>query len=123
MYSRAEQPAAANTPETGPLLLWASQTGNAEEFAAGSRDRLGEARMRSMDDADLAEVATAREVLIVTSTFGDGGPPDNGADFWGRLQSPDAPSLCRGAVRGARHRRPLLRQLLRARQVAGCATD
>ena len=46
-----------------------------------------------MDDADLAEVATAREVLIVTSTFGDGGPPDNGADFWGRLQSPDAPSL------------------------------
>ncbi|HEY5842110.1 MAG TPA: molybdopterin dinucleotide binding domain-containing protein, partial [Mycobacterium sp.] len=94
MYSRAEQPAAANAPETGPLLLWASQTGNAEEFAGRLRDRLGEARMRSMDDADLAEVATAREVLIVTSTFGDGGPPDNGADFWGRLQSPDAPSLC-----------------------------
>ncbi|MBR7513674.1 flavodoxin domain-containing protein, partial [Mycobacterium tuberculosis] len=25
------------------------------------------------------------DVLIVTSTFGDGGPPDNGADFWDRL--------------------------------------
>ena len=32
-------------------------------------------------------------MLVITSTFGDGGPPDNGADFWERLESPDAPAL------------------------------
>ena len=38
-------------------------------------------------------LAAARDVLIVTSTFGDGGPPDNGAGFWDRLGGPDAPAL------------------------------
>ena len=38
-------------------MLWASQTGNAEEFAGRLGDRLGDARLRSMDDADLAELA------------------------------------------------------------------
>ncbi|PWQ88556.1 hypothetical protein DKX15_18655, partial [Enterococcus faecium] len=47
----------------------------------------------AMDDADLAELSAGGEVVFVTSTFGDGGPPDNGADFWGRLGSPDAPAL------------------------------
>ena len=41
----------------------------------------------------LSRLAAARDVLIVTSTFGDGGPPDNGAGFWDRLDSPDAPAL------------------------------
>jgi sulfite reductase (NADPH) flavoprotein alpha-component len=34
-----------------------------------------------------------RDVLVITSTFGDGGPPDNGAGFWDRLQAPEAPAL------------------------------
>ena len=46
-----------------------------------------------MNDAALSDLAAAREVVVVTSTFGDGGPPDNGADFWDRLESPDAPAL------------------------------
>lgn len=78
---------------TGPLVLWASQTGNAEEFAGKLGDRLGGARLKAMDDVELTELSTAGEVVIVTSTFGDGGPPDNGADFWERLQAPQAPSL------------------------------
>jgi sulfite reductase (NADPH) flavoprotein alpha-component len=32
-------------------------------------------------------------VLVITSTFGDGGPPDNGAGFWDRLHSAEAPAL------------------------------
>jgi len=35
----------------------------------------------------------AREILVVTSTFGDGGPPDDAAEFWGRISADDAPSL------------------------------
>jgi len=77
----------------GPLLLWASQTGTAEEFAARLGQRLGGARVRAMDDTEVAELAGAAEVFIVTSTFGDGGPPDNGARFWSQLAAADAPVL------------------------------
>jgi sulfite reductase (NADPH) flavoprotein alpha-component len=77
----------------GPLVLWASQTGNAEEFAAQLAGRLGGSQLVNMDDMALAELAAARDVLVITSTFGDGGPPDNGTGFWDRLHSADAPAL------------------------------
>ncbi len=92
-YSRLEIGEPASRPATGPLVLWASQTGNAEEFAGRLGERLSGARLRAMDDVELADLTEAGEIVIVTSTFGDGGPPDNGADFWQRLESPEAPSL------------------------------
>ncbi|NVN51822.1 bifunctional nitrate reductase/sulfite reductase flavoprotein subunit alpha [Mycolicibacterium hippocampi] len=84
---------AGDAVRTGPLVLWASQTGNAEEFAGRLGDRFRGARVAAMDDVALSDLAAAGEVAVVTSTFGDGGPPDNGADFWERLESPQAPSL------------------------------
>ncbi|MDX1893216.1 bifunctional nitrate reductase/sulfite reductase flavoprotein subunit alpha [Mycolicibacterium sp. 050158] len=80
-------------PATGPLVLWASQTGNAEGFASTVADGLGGARLVNMDDASVEDLVAAGDVVIVTSTFGDGGPPDNGTDFWGRLGAEDAPAL------------------------------
>ena len=77
----------------GPLVLWASQTGNAADFAARLADRISDAQLVNMDDLVLTDLAAARDVLVITSTFGDGGPPDNGADFWGRLDSSNAPAL------------------------------
>ena len=67
----------------------------------------------------LADLAAARDVLVVTSTFGDGGPPDNGAAFWDRLSGTDAPALAgvRYAVLGIGDRS--YDELLRSRQVAG----
>lgn len=93
-YSRAGDgaPSELSVPG-GPLVLWASQTGTAEEFAAGLAGRIDGASLVNMDDLALADLAAARDILVVTSTFGDGGPPDNGADFWSRLQAPDAPQL------------------------------
>lgn len=90
-YSRLEEP--DTETQTGPLVLWASQTGNAEEFAGKLGERLGGARLRAMDDVDLADLTHAGDIVIITSTFGDGGPPDNGAAFWERLESTAAPSL------------------------------
>ncbi|MGE0220816.1 molybdopterin-dependent oxidoreductase [Mycolicibacterium sp.] len=90
-YSRLAATAADDA--SGPLVLWASQTGTAEEFASTLGDRLAGARLRAMDDVELADLAAADHAVIITSTFGDGGPPDNGADFWDRLASPDAPAL------------------------------
>ncbi|MGV9820041.1 molybdopterin-dependent oxidoreductase [Nocardia xishanensis] len=90
MYSRgaltSETPApmAAERPVT---VLWASQTGNAEEFAAAAAERLAQSgfapRLFEMDSCDLG--ALTGDALFISSTFGDGGPPDNGADFWTRL--------------------------------------
>ncbi len=93
-YSRratADSPAAGRGD--GPLVLWASQTGNAEEFAARVAELVSDSQLANMNDVSLDSLADARDVLVITSTFGDGGPPDNGADFWQRLESPDAPPL------------------------------
>ena len=89
----------AQRVKDGPLVLWASQTGNAEDFAARLAGQLGGSQLINMDDMQLAELAAVRDVLVITSTFGDGGPPDNGAGFWDRLHSADAPAL--GGVRYA----------------------
>jgi NADPH-dependent sulfite reductase flavoprotein alpha-component len=95
-YSRADirdLDSCGETTGTGPLVLWASQTGNAEEFASSVAGRLTGSRLVAMDDATLGDLTDRRDVVLVTSTFGDGGPPDNGTDFWDRLQAPDAPTL------------------------------
>lgn len=89
MYSRAAVAADGPVPAAKPVtVLWASQTGNAEDLAAAVAQRLSGAgfapRLLDMDSCALD--ALDGDVLIVTSTFGDGGPPDNGADFWDRLE-------------------------------------
>ncbi|MFE9578821.1 molybdopterin-dependent oxidoreductase [Nocardia sp. NPDC006044] len=86
MYSRAT--AAADAAPAHPVtVLWASQTGSAEELAATVGARLAECgfapRLLDMDSCALDTLTG--DVLVISSTFGDGGPPDNGADFWNRL--------------------------------------
>ncbi|WUQ25416.1 bifunctional nitrate reductase/sulfite reductase flavoprotein subunit alpha [Streptomyces sp. NBC_00236] len=102
MYSRAPQAAEvpmAQTPAQGRdvVVLWASQTGNAEEFAAEAADRLTEvghrARLVGMDTADPRTLPHAADLLLITSTFGDGDAPDNGSGFWEALTAADVPSL------------------------------
>ncbi|WP_405828404.1 molybdopterin-dependent oxidoreductase [Streptomyces sp. NBC_00105] len=79
------------------IVLWASQTGNAEEFAATAAARLSELGhapiLLSMADVAPGQLTTDTDLLIVTSTFGDGDSPDNGAGFWQGLAAPDAARL------------------------------
>ncbi|MFE5459605.1 molybdopterin-dependent oxidoreductase [Nocardia sp. NPDC056564] len=84
MYSRAAADVAPAHPVT---VLWASQTGSAAELAATVGARLAECGFapRLLDMDSCAVDALAGDVLVISSTFGDGGPPDNGADFWNRL--------------------------------------
>jgi NADPH-dependent sulfite reductase flavoprotein alpha-component len=91
-------PGAKPTPERAPIVvLWASQTGNAEELAADVAAQLAEAgfpvALHGMDDFPLAELPRTRELLLITSTTGDGEPPDNGARLWRALTSGGAPHL------------------------------
>lgn len=74
-----------------PLVLWASQTGNAEELATRLVDSLHQQGVATVS-ASMATITPehlldAGEVFVVTSTFGDGGPPDNAIPFWDRLQT------------------------------------
>ncbi|MGS2586665.1 molybdopterin-dependent oxidoreductase [Streptomyces hebeiensis] len=79
------------------VVLWASQTGNAEEVATAAARRLADdgraARLLSMADSAPAALPRGADLLIVTSTFGDGDAPDNGSPFWEALSAPDVPRL------------------------------
>ncbi|GAC1408032.1 MAG: bifunctional nitrate reductase/sulfite reductase flavoprotein subunit alpha [Mycobacterium sp.] len=88
-YSRIAAAPARQPATVGPLVLWASQTGTAEEFAARLAGRIGDSQLMNMADMHMTELAAASDVLVITSTFGDGGPPDNGAEFWDRLHAAD----------------------------------
>lgn len=87
--ARASAPVPGAPVRTEILVLWASQTGNAEGFAAHCAQRLGDAshavRLLSMDAVTPAELAKAGHAVFVTSTFGDGDPPDNAARLWAEL--------------------------------------
>lgn len=78
-------------------ILFASQTGNAEVIARELAQHLSaagvSAQLSCMADYPVAALARERLLLIVTSTYGDGDPPDNGLAFWHFLQSAQAPSL------------------------------
>ncbi|WP_280273944.1 bifunctional nitrate reductase/sulfite reductase flavoprotein subunit alpha [Nocardia wallacei] len=98
MYSRAGESDGADEAPAGRAVtvLWASQTGTAEELAAAAAARLADSgyrpRLLDMDSCELADLTG--DALVITSTFGDGGPPDNGADFWERLH--DSAVRCTG---------------------------
>ncbi|MCX4824799.1 bifunctional nitrate reductase/sulfite reductase flavoprotein subunit alpha [Streptomyces sp. NBC_01142] len=103
MYSRTPQTTAESTTTQATshgrevVVLWASQTGNAEEFAVAAADRLTatghRAALVGMDDADPRALPPAADLLLITSTFGDGDAPDNGSGFWDALTAADLPSM------------------------------
>lgn len=98
LYSREPLAAGAGDGAADEVtVLWGSQTGNAEEVAATCAATLAArgipARTVSMVDMSVVELAAARRVLVITSTFGDGGPPDNAADLWDQLRSDGVPEL------------------------------
>ncbi|MEU0104698.1 bifunctional nitrate reductase/sulfite reductase flavoprotein subunit alpha [Streptomyces sp. NPDC006251] len=99
MYSRSAPPAAPAREPSGRevVVLWASQTGTAEEFAAATAERLAATGHRTtligMDEADVGTLARTADLLFITSTFGDGDAPDNGSGFWDALSGDRAPRL------------------------------
>ncbi|MGW0334678.1 molybdopterin-dependent oxidoreductase [Streptomyces sp. NPDC003011] len=98
MYSRTtRQGGGRETPGREVVILWASQTGNAEEFAGAVADRLSagghRAKLVGMDETDPGTLPSGADLLLITSTFGDGDAPDNGSGFWEALAGQQAPRL------------------------------
>jgi len=101
LYSRAGAPS-AEPPQTAQdhqavTILWASQTGNAETLAGTLSATLRQAgltvRQAGMAGFPVADLAQTSRLIVISSTYGDGDPPDNGRDFWEELNRPDAPRL------------------------------
>ncbi|MCY1211898.1 Nitrate reductase [compost metagenome] len=78
-------------------LLWASQTGNieslSERYATSLMESGFDIRSACMADYKLGALAKTQYLLLMSSTFGDGDPPDNGQDFWQALSAEAAPRL------------------------------
>ncbi|MCL6290736.1 bifunctional nitrate reductase/sulfite reductase flavoprotein subunit alpha [Streptomyces sp. 43Y-GA-1] len=96
----APAPAESTPAEQGGrpvVVLWASQTGNAEEVAATAARTLADEGYRTtligMDDGTPDALPSRADLLVVTSTFGDGDAPDNGSGFWESLNAPATPRL------------------------------
>ncbi|WP_095195236.1 bifunctional nitrate reductase/sulfite reductase flavoprotein subunit alpha [Pseudomonas sp. Irchel 3A7] len=95
LFSRAE-PLPLLSDSSGSLastpavtLLWASQTGNAEALAERFASRLRDAgiavELSAMADFPANKLANTHTLAVISSTFGDGDPPDNGEGFWHSL--------------------------------------
>ena len=65
-----------------------------------------------MADTTPAEIAAAKNLLVIASTWGEGDPPERATDFIGALLAEDAPRFAGHPLRGAGARRPRLRQFL-----------
>lgn len=101
LYSQAPAPdAAAATAQSAPVsltLLWGSQTGNAEALARKTA-KAAKAQGCQVEVLDMAEyplerLAEERCLLLITSTYGEGEPPDNAEAFYRFILSDKAPQL------------------------------
>ena len=79
------------------LVLYGSQTGTAEGLAkktAKAAEARGFApRVVCLEKFDSVDLPKEERVLVITSTYGDGEPPDNAQGFWNWLNSDAAPRL------------------------------
>jgi sulfite reductase (NADPH) flavoprotein alpha-component len=79
------------------LVLFGSQTGSAEALARRcareSESHDFAPRVAQLNDYDSVGLPGAKRAVIISSTWGDGDPPDNAAQFWNWLSSASAPRL------------------------------
>jgi sulfite reductase (NADPH) flavoprotein alpha-component len=85
----AAPPAEASKPKLN--ILFGSQSGNAESIAKGmvkeAKKQGFEATITPLEKATPSVLAQEKCALIVTSTWGEGDPPDNAVQFWEELSA------------------------------------
>jgi sulfite reductase (NADPH) flavoprotein alpha-component len=77
------------------LIIYATVSGNAEELAHAAAEELA-AHGRECVVENAADFAAARlrefdVALVIASTWGEGEPPPDAAEFWTALAAPDLP--------------------------------
>lgn len=93
----AAVPAAPAKPAVPLAILFGSQTGTAEGLAkklAKDAEKRGFApRLLALNDYEQANLPACERAVILSSTWGDGEPPDNAVNFWNWLKADNAPRL------------------------------
>src|ERR1700694_1372252 len=102
VFSRAASTSQPSTPSSQPALqpltiLFGSQTGTAEGLAKKAAKEAGKrgfaATVLDMAQTDPTRLAAEKNLLVITSTFGDGEPPDNAKALHAALRLDGAPAL------------------------------
>jgi len=97
LLAGAATAAAPAGPAVPVTILWGSQTGNAEGLAKKLVKifKKGNFEPESFDMAayDRSRLPREKNLLVITSTYGDGEPPDNAADLHAWLHADSAPRL------------------------------
>lgn len=88
-------PTTAGKPRA--LFLYGSQSGNAQALCEGFAEQMNGdgwgAEVVNMEDHASVDLTKEPLILIVTSTWGEGDPPDNAVEFWEKFSSEDQPKL------------------------------
>ena len=91
------QPATPSGPAVPVTVLYASQTGTAEGLAKKLLKTLKKGNfapeIHDVANYDCAKLSGEKNLLILTSTYGDGEPPDSASEFHAWLMSDAAPRL------------------------------
>jgi sulfite reductase (NADPH) flavoprotein alpha-component len=89
--------APANAMGQTVTIAWGSQTGTCETLAKKAAKSLSAKghvpTVLGMQEISTQALTETRHLLLITSTYGDGEPPDNAAALLSGLHSHDAPSL------------------------------
>ncbi|WP_309399213.1 sulfite reductase subunit alpha [Cerasicoccus maritimus] len=88
---------AESTPVRPLTILFGSQTGNSETLAkqVAKKANAGgfKAEVFDMEAYPKERLASEQNLLIITSTYGEGDPPDNAQDLFDFIHADDAPKL------------------------------
>ena len=104
MFSDANLGASTpGAPEASPaskeplLILYGSQSGTAEglakQIAKEAAPKGFDSRVMELNAFASARLEEQSRLVVVTSTWGEGDPPDNAVEFWKHISSDEAPRL------------------------------
>ena len=93
----AQHQTAPAKPAEPLLVLYGSQSGTAEglakKFAKEATAKGFEPRVMELNAAAQLDLTKEPRAVIITSTWGDGEPPDNATAFWSHIAADTAPKL------------------------------
>jgi sulfite reductase (NADPH) flavoprotein alpha-component len=95
--SASSTPTAASPAGIPVTIAWGSQTGNSELLGKKLAKKLSAKghvpQIKDMAEITSSDLTSLGHLLIITSTYGDGEPPDNAAVLHSELHSDEAPPL------------------------------
>jgi sulfite reductase (NADPH) flavoprotein alpha-component len=93
----APQPAAPARPAEPLTIVYASDSGNSEklagDFAKAARKNGLKPTIIDMADLDLSALASAKRLVVIAATWGEGEPPGRAVRAYNELMSEGAPRL------------------------------